>query len=220
MNDCYIYALIDPNTNEIFYIGKGTKYRDKSHLKPSMWKDPKNTPNPFLYYKIRSLMISGTPPIIKKLYENICEKEAYNIEHNLIEEYGRRFIDQQGKLFNISDSIGGSKKGSKNTWSNERKEKHQKICKEKRKYDPSYEELYNEYIVENISRKEIAEKYDVSCALVKKRLQFFGIQKPTHLQYPAKNEYKCTVCESTFTTPASVKKRKYCSRSCYRKSES
>ena len=51
MNECYIYVLRDPSDNSIFYVGKGTGYRDTSHLRPSMWNNPKNTVNPFLYYR-------------------------------------------------------------------------------------------------------------------------------------------------------------------------
>jgi hypothetical protein len=69
MNNCYVYVLVDPITDEIFYVGKGTAYRDSSHLKPSSWNDPKNTVNPFLYFKIKSLMENKTPPIIKRLHE-------------------------------------------------------------------------------------------------------------------------------------------------------
>jgi hypothetical protein len=219
MNDCYVYALIDPITKEMFYVGKGTGYRDKSHLKPSLWKNPKDTTNPFLYYKIRSLMLSDTPPIIERLYENIHENEAYEIENKLIEQHGRRFVDSGGKLFNISEFMGGNKKGATFAWSEERIKTHQTKCKEKRKYDPTYDELYSEYISENLTRKQIAEKHNVSNALVKKRLHFFGIHKPSHLQYPQKNQHECSECKDAFTTPASVKDRKYCSRVCYERSK-
>jgi len=219
MNNCYVYVLVDPITDEIFYVGKGTAYRDSSHLKPSSWNDPKNTVNPFLYFKIKSLMENKTPPIIKRLHENISEDIAYEIENDYIKKYGRRFVDNNGKLFNISDFKGGSPIGKTKPWTVERKEKHKSSCKEKRKYDPSYDELYNDYIVNNLKRKEISQKYEISEVLVKKRLGEFGIIKPKNLAYPSKNKYNCISCGKTFETPSSVKDRKYCSRKCYRNND-
>lgn len=214
MTECYIYGLYDPNTNELFYIGKGTGYRDTSHLKPSMWKNPKESVNPFLYYKIRSLMDNNTPPVVKRLYENITEQEAYDIENKLIIEHGRRFCDKGGKLFNISEFMGGNKKGGTIHWDETRRKEWQNFCKKNRKYDPTYEELYDEYITQNMRREDIATKHNVSDVLVKKRLQYFGIQKPKELQYPKKNGYSCKHCGTNFETPASVKHRKYCSQRC------
>lgn len=215
MSECYVYGLYDPNTNELFYVGKGTGYRDRSHLKPSMWSNPKDTTNPFLYYKIKSLMENNTPPIIKRLYESVTEEEAYRLENELVLEYGRRFSKENGKLFNISEFMGGNKKGKELPWTEERLASWQKFQKERRKYDPSYEELYEDYIIRNLKRFEIAEKYDVSEVLVKKRLQHFGIKKPKHLQYGDSNKCRCLNCKKEFETPPSVK-RKYCSKVCYR----
>lgn len=214
MNECFIYGLYDPNTKELFYVGKGTGYRDSSHLKPSLWKEPKKTSNPFLYYKIKSLMENNTPPIIKRLYENLLEEEAYKIESEIITEHGRRFSPENGKLFNISEFMGGNKKGIEMPWSEERRERHQKLCKQRRKYDPTYEELYDDYITNNLSRKDIAEKYKVSTVLIKQRLQYFGIKKPKHLIYPERNKHTCVMCSKTIETPHSVKNRKYCSLEC------
>lgn len=217
MDKFYVYGLFDPETEELFYIGKGQNYRDKSHLKPHKWKNPKETTNPFLYYKIQSLMLNNTPPIIKRIYENMSEDEAYQKENEIIEKYGRRFSTENGKLFNISNTKGGSPYGVKKPWNEERRKRHKQVSKQKRKYDPSYEELYNDYIVNGLFREDISKKYSVSVALVKKRLQNFGILKPKELIYPEKNEYECLTCGSLFLTPNSVKDRKYCSRKCYMK---
>jgi hypothetical protein len=215
LNVFYVYALIDQDTKEIFYVGKGSGYRDSSHLKPSLWKNPKETVNPFLYYKIRSLMNKNKPPIIKRMYENLSESEAYDIETRLIKEYGRRFSEEKGKLFNISDTKGGSLKGIPKPWNNLRYENHKNFWKNKRLYDPSYDELYNDFIEKNMKRKEIAKKYSISESLVKKRLEYFGIKKPKKLAYPEKNKFFCVVCNNLIITPNSVKKRIYCSRDCY-----
>ena len=214
MNDCYVYGYYDPNNNELFYVGKGTGCRDKSHLKKSVWEHPNKTTNPFLYYKIRSLMEKNTPPIVRRIHENLTEADAYEKESQLIGQYGRRFSSENGKLFNISEYKGGNHKGKKMPWSEERKLKHQEESRKKRIYDPSYDELYDDYIAKNLSRKEIASKYDVSDVLVKKRLQHFGIIKPKELRYPPKNTVACIRCGTVSITPKSVE-RKYCSRECY-----
>jgi len=218
MNDSYVYALIDPTDDSIFYVGKGTGYRDSSHFKPSMWKRPEDTVNPFLYYKIKSLFENDTPPQIIRLLENVSEEVAYEYESNIISEMGRRFVDG-GKLFNISDFKGGSNKGHKKPWSEERKQEHKQRCKRDRIYDPSYEDLFDEYVIKNLSRKQISEKYDVSEVLVKKRLQELKIKKPKEKCYPSKNRFECITCKKIFFTPNSLKQRKYCSRACYRSND-
>ena len=209
MSECYVYGLYDPNTDEMFYVGKGTGYRDTSHLKPSMWANPKDTTNPFLYYKIKSLMENNTPPIIKRLHENVSEEEAYRLENELVLKYGRRFSVENGKLFNISEFMGGNKKGKELPWTADRLKTWHEFQKKRRKYDPSYEELYDDFITRNMKRIDIAKKYGVSDVLVKRRLQHFGIKKPKHLQYGDSNKCLCLNCNKEFETSPSVK-RKYC----------
>jgi hypothetical protein len=218
MNDCYVYFLIDPTTDAIFYVGKGTNYRDYSHIKPSLWKNPEKTSNPFLYYKIKSLMENDTPPIIKRIKENISEGEAYNLEAAYIQQYGRRFVDG-GSLFNLSDFVGGSYSGQKKPWSEERKLKHRELNKKKRIYDPTYEDLFHDYINCGMTRFEISKKYNVSESLIKNRLKSLGIIKPKEKCYPTKNSFICVCCQKNFLMPNSCKKRKYCSRECFRKSK-
>lgn len=215
MSECYVYGLYDPNTNELFYVGKGTGYRDTSHLKPSIWANPKDTTNPFLYYKIKSLMENNTPPIIKRLHENVSEEDAYRFENELVLKYGRRFSVENGKLFNISEFMGGNKKGKELPWTEDRLKTWHEFQKKRRKYDPSYEELYDDFITRNMKRIDIAKKYGVSDVLVKRRLQHFGIKKPKHLQYGYGVKHVCMNCNRQFETSPSVQ-RKYCSKVCYR----
>lgn len=215
MDNNYVYALIDPNTDEIFYVGKGTGYRDSSHLKPSMWNNPKDTVNPFLYYKIRSLMESDTPPGITRLLENVSEKEAYDFEHKLITDMGRKYVDG-GQLLNISDFKGGSFSGKSKPWSEKRRSEYRIACKKNRIYDPDYDVLFEEYVIQNKTRQEIATTYNISESLLKKRLQQLGIVKPKEKCYPEKNSFVCIRCNKNFLTSKSITKRKYCSKKCYR----
>lgn len=214
MKTFYVYALYDPTTEVVFYIGKGCGDRDRSHLKPSMWKTPKETCNPFLYFKIKKLMEQNTPPVIKRIHEDLTEQKAYEIEHELIMKYGRRFSSDDGLLFNISDYKGGSNKGQNKPWTEERKEKHKKINKTKRIYDPSYDLLYEDYVIKGKTRKKIAEENRCSEVLVKKRLEHYEIIKPKEKIYPEKRKHMCIKCNVIFYTPNSVKHRKYCSRQC------
>ena len=214
----YVYLLIDPTTGKPFYVGKGHDYRDSSHLKPSNWKSPNDTCNPFLYNKIKSLMESGNPPITKRIHENLSEDDAYRLEHEYIETHGRRFVDG-GTLFNISEQSGGSSKGVPKPWSEEAKAYYKLWCKSQRKYDPSYQDLYEDYIVKGKTRKKIAEENGVSAVLVKQRLKQLGITKPKSVQYPKRNEWTCQECGIDFTTPKSVDERKYCSISCRTKAK-
>ena len=217
-NSAYVYLLIDPNTNEPFYVGKGHGYRDHSHMKPHKLKNPQDTTNPFLYHKINSLCEKGTPPTVKRVYENLSEEKAYEIEHKLIEEYGRRFVDG-GKLFNISATKGGTPIGIAKPWSEEAKEHFRIWCKANRKYDPTYQELWHDYIVCGKTREMIAEENGVSVVLVKLRLKELQIKKPKNIRYPERNKWKCQECGVDFTTPKSVESRKYCSIRCSTKAK-
>lgn len=216
--ECFVYQLIDPNTKQIFYIGKGSGYRNKSHLKPSMWECPKDTTNPFLYYKIKSLMENNTPPLTEIIECNLTDENAYKIETELIKKYGRRFVDG-GILFNISDSRGGSISGKKKPWSSDRKNKFSANYKKQRKYDPTYEKLFEDYVSLGKTRKQIAIENKCSEILVKKRLEELNIKKPKSIRYPQRNSFLCYNCGCAFTTPNCVKYRKYCSRICVNKAK-
>jgi transposase-like protein len=219
----YVYGYYDPNTNEIFYIGKGAKQRDRAHLKPSCWKHPKSTNNVFFYQKIKSLMENGTPPIIKRLHENITEDEAYDIEAELIAEHGRRFVDG-GILFNISSNRGGPSSGKKVPWSDERRTSYKNMWANKRVANDK-EELAEMFLERSMTRKEIANYYGVSEVLIKKRLQEYKIQKnPDQKKNTLDRAYaksrkvlECEHCKNQFEVAASHD-RKFCSSECSSKS--
>ncbi len=215
MNNAYVYVLIDPIKNYIFYVGKGTGRRDLSHLKPSVWKNPQHTTNPYLYGKIKKLIENNTPPYVVRIIENITEYDAYQYEGKLIEKMGRQYVDG-GILLNISDFKGGSYRGQSKKWSEERKNNYRQKCKTNRIYNPTYNELYKEYVIDNFSRKFIAYRHNISEALVKRRLTELKIKKPREKCYPSKNEFKCINCNKIFFTPRCINNRKFCSAKCYR----
>jgi transposase len=219
----YVYGYYDPKTNDLFYVGKGSGQRDVSHLKPSNWKEPKDTTNPFFYFKIKSLMEKNERPIIKRIAESLTEDKAYQIEHELILEHGRRFVDG-GILFNISDNRGGPAKGTRTPWSEERRYSYRKQCFENRVANDR-EELAEMYLELCMSRKEIAKHYGVSEVLIKKRLQEYDIRKAKEQQKKTRDKVftksrkmvECGNCKNQFEVAASHD-RKFCSTECSSKS--
>lgn len=100
MNKFYVYQIKHPETNRIFYIGKGSGNRHKQHL-----TDRKEYAfNKRLNGYIRNLMANDIPPIIEKIQENLNEIEAYELEESLIKKYGRKGLDKNGILLNILES--------------------------------------------------------------------------------------------------------------------
>jgi hypothetical protein len=99
-NRYYVYHIINPNTNRLFYVGKGTGSRCKQHL-----TDKKEYAfNKRLNGYIRNLIDDNTPPIITKIAEDLTEEAAYELEEAEIKKYGRRGLDENGILLNILES--------------------------------------------------------------------------------------------------------------------
>jgi hypothetical protein len=95
----YVYELIDPRTNQPFYIGKGKGRRAKTHL----WEVPE-TRNRYKENKIESIRKVGLEPKIHYVVENIQDSDlAYEIESLLIKKYGRKGYDKGGILTNICE---------------------------------------------------------------------------------------------------------------------
>ncbi len=78
----YVYVLVDPTTDEIFYVGKGSKQRAESHLKPRNKADSAS-PKFERIEKIRKL---GFEPRIDIVQRNLpCSELAEKIESALID---------------------------------------------------------------------------------------------------------------------------------------
>ena len=93
MKEYYIYAYLDPKTDEIKYIGKGKNNRMNTHWvrKEYHWNK-----------MFKDFLINLESPKIIKLAENLSNSEAYIEEYNLIKKYGRIEFDKNGTLFNRS----------------------------------------------------------------------------------------------------------------------
>ena len=97
MNIYYVYIYYDPITNLPFYVGKGKGNRLLHHLNETI--DTTDNRKKFNYInKLRKL---GLSPKIVKFKENLSEEEAYNLERDLISEYGRNGFEDGGLLTNI-----------------------------------------------------------------------------------------------------------------------
>ena len=96
----YIYALVDPRTNQPFYVGKGLKsnQRHLDHFNESL----STTSNRHKFFKIQALQRQGLDVLIQILQDNIMDENiAYQTETYYIQLYGRKNIDDDGVLTNI-----------------------------------------------------------------------------------------------------------------------
>lgn len=84
----YIYILIDPFSDKIFYIGKGKDRRLKKHEEAVKRGDLPNKTNTKLFNKIKKILNSGGQIVYKKVFFTTDEMLCYKIEEKLIREYG------------------------------------------------------------------------------------------------------------------------------------
>lgn len=109
----YVYVYLDSrkpgNYNygkfsfdfEPFYIGKGKNFRMFKHLKE---KSNERNINTYKYLKIQKIRNeTGKDPIILKVFENLLEQKALDIEEEMILTIGRKCINT-GPLANIQES--------------------------------------------------------------------------------------------------------------------
>jgi len=89
MSDYYVYIWKDPETLEVFYVGKGKG--------PRAWKSHKGLR---CYNKLKKLLDNGytMEEIVNIHLDNLSESIALDIETQLISEYKR--IEDGGTLFN------------------------------------------------------------------------------------------------------------------------
>jgi len=96
----YVYQIVDPRTNQPFYVGKGTGTRAQQHL----W-DISREHNKYKDNKIAAIRAEGLEPRIEFIAEDIVDETlAYNIEEELIKKYGRKGYEPDGILTNVCEN--------------------------------------------------------------------------------------------------------------------
>jgi len=110
MSKHYVYIHRNPKTKQIFYIGVGYKGRAWSFK----WGHSKHYYNYIQKYGL---------PIVEMYKTDLTEDEAYKLEEQLIAEYGRIGIDNNGILINKSSGGKTSAKGTKQHLTDEWKKK-------------------------------------------------------------------------------------------------
>ncbi len=94
----YVYMYISPITNLPFYVGKGKGRRYLSHLKhQSKFDGNKHKKN-----KINEILNNYLVPIIEIISSGLTEDDAFILEKDTIEKYGR-LNNQTGILCNMTD---------------------------------------------------------------------------------------------------------------------
>jgi hypothetical protein len=104
MKQFYAYLLIDPRNNLPFYVGKGQGIRMYQHTRPSEFKI-----NPHKARKIKHIHEAGLQVQYQKF---MCESEqaAFDLEKQLIQQYGRTY-DGTGILTNLDHGGQGGSTG-------------------------------------------------------------------------------------------------------------
>ena len=92
----YVYGLIDPRCGQYFYIGKGKNNRAWDHIN-KIDKINKRKQRLIDDIKAENLM-----PEVKIIQEQLSNSVALNLEIELIKKYGRRHIDENGLLTNLT----------------------------------------------------------------------------------------------------------------------
>lgn len=95
----YVYLLIDPENNQVFYVGKGTGNRIFAHINAAL-KD--ETPSDKLD-KIRMIRANGLEVTHIVHRHGLTEKEAFEVEAALIDFIGLSGLTNQVQGYNSDD---------------------------------------------------------------------------------------------------------------------
>lgn len=85
MNSFYVYTLIDPRADAIFYVGKGTRGRISQHVKAAKRNRVDNAAKTI---RILEILAAGAEVIERKVFEDLTELEAFAKEREMIAQIG------------------------------------------------------------------------------------------------------------------------------------
>lgn len=94
----YVYALIDPRNDSIFYIGKGKGKRLKDHFYKSLKHKISNLPK---HEKIQEIENEGLKVKTEVLFPYLDEVTAFELEKIMIYNLGRKAF-KEGELLNYT----------------------------------------------------------------------------------------------------------------------
>jgi hypothetical protein len=167
----FIYALKDPNTNKIRYVGKSNNPIKRlydhihschlTHTHKNNW--------------LQSLLRENKKPTVEIL------EEVNSSEWQFYEKYWIHKLKNQGeKLTNIDEGGNGLEKHSFNT-KEKMKLRHKEFPNYNKCHDKIYliekEELYQKYIVENLSINDCKKFFKTSASTILTNLKQYNIEK-------------------------------------------
>lgn len=109
----YIYGNIIFDY-EPMYIGKGHNNRMNIHLQIAKSTKITKFDNSKFIYKLKKLLLQEHTPIIIKIFDNLFEEEAFEVERFYIKWIGRQDL-KTGYLYNLSDGGDGHSNRSPET---------------------------------------------------------------------------------------------------------
>jgi hypothetical protein len=87
--DYYVYCYIDPRNLEVFYYGKGTGGRSKSHINAAQEKFEKGATIKKMTARIKEIQEAGAEPDIKIIAAQLTHDQALFVEAALIWKSGK-----------------------------------------------------------------------------------------------------------------------------------
>jgi hypothetical protein len=146
----YVYLLIDPRDETVFYVGKGSGNRMRHHINAVKRGQYPNGTNAKLYSKIKKILNEGYEDVeYKKEFECLDEQTVYDREKEEIEKYGL------GNLCNLEGGGGKAYEVSKETrekLSQATKNYYKNHPNEKRNRDPLKEDECRKKISESLKK--------------------------------------------------------------------
>ena len=93
----YVYVLVDPRDNRIFYVGKGTGNRVYQHVQAALTDDTQS----LKLSTIREIIALGLEVKYYIIRHNLTEQEAYLVESSIIDVLTYRDLNKDNILTNI-----------------------------------------------------------------------------------------------------------------------
>ncbi len=120
----YVYQLIDPRDESIFYVGKGCRKRMYQHVESVKYGQIPNGSNTKLGHKIKKILSLELKVKYKKVFLTENKQDAYNKEKELIEEIGLK------NLCNLTDGGEGGFSSEQQKLNNKKSQEKQKFLRE------------------------------------------------------------------------------------------